>query len=440
MYKDLVSEFKHIYREHGKTTIAARAEAEQAADRISQHGYKNIFFAGSGGSITTIMAFAEIIKRLSDIPAYWEEAAELMVSNYKQLNQDSLVVIMAKTGTMIETVQLSAYCKEHHIPCIGFVMIDDTPVANQVTYKVMLDVESSPIRYLTLYYFVFRLLYNHGDFPDYESFCASLEQLPEALCHVLDAYDETAQGFVERYYEEPFQLWIYSGLNQGEALKYAADIAEELFRQKTQIMNAAEFFHGCLEIADDDTNIILLYNHGDFPDYESFCASLEQLPEALCHVLDAYDETAQGFVERYYEEPFQLWIYSGLNQGEALKYAADIAEELFRQKTQIMNAAEFFHGCLEIADDDTNIILLKSEGPTRVLDERVERFLRKYASKKLVVIDTAQFELPGVDDAYRGYFSPVILNVCIEELITNYMIERTGKSAATRRYYGIVDY
>ncbi len=340
MYKDLVSEFKHIYREHGKTTIAARAEAEQAADRISQHGYKNIFFAGSGGSITTIMAFAEIIKRLSDIPAYWEEAAELMVSNYKQLNQDSLVVIMAKTGTMIETVQLSAYCKEHHIPCIGFVMIDDTPVANQVTYKVMLDVESSPIRYLTLYYFVFRLLYNHGDFPD----------------------------------------------------------------------------------------------------YESFCASLEQLPEALCHVLDAYDETAQGFVERYYEEPFQLWIYSGLNQGEALKYAADIAEELFRQKTQIMNAAEFFHGCLEIADDDTNIILLKSEGPTRVLDERVERFLRKYASKKLVVIDTAQFELPGVDDAYRGYFSPVILNVCIEELITNYMIEHTGKSAATRRYYGIVDY
>ncbi|HBI56133.1 MAG TPA: glucosamine--fructose-6-phosphate aminotransferase, partial [Firmicutes bacterium] len=166
------------YIERGELAVAQRQAVEKIADEISAKGFSNIFFAGSGGSITTLTPFPRIIRKLSSIPAYVEEAAELMVSGYNCLTKDSLVIIMAKTGTMKETVELSQYCRQRGIPTVGFVMIDHTPVADNVTYKILIDEFVSPIRYLAMFYFVFRLLKNHGDFDEYETFADELSHIP----------------------------------------------------------------------------------------------------------------------------------------------------------------------------------------------------------------------------------------------------------------------
>lgn len=334
------TKIKELITERGRLAFQERAKIEKIADEISKIGIKNIFFAGSGGSITTICHFPRIIRKLSDIPAYAEEAAELMYSNYNCLNEKSLVVIMAKTGTMKESVELSEYCKKHNIPTVGFVMIDDTPVANNVTYKILIDKYSEPIRYIPMYLLIFRILKNHGDFDD---------------------YDEFVSNFVN-------------------------------------------------------------------------------LPTGLANVVDTFNLEAKNYAEKYHDEDFQLWIYSGINFGEALKYSADVAEELFRQKTQTMNSGEFFHGCLEIVQNDMSIVILMSEDESRPMDERCLEFLKKYAHEKLWVIDTAKFEMEGIDKKFRRFISPIILTVCIEDLFAEYMIEYTGKDHSTRRYYQIVDY
>lgn len=324
----------------GEIAISERENIEKIADEISARGFDNIFFAGSGGSITTICHFPRIIRKLSNIPAYAEEAAELMYSNYYCLNERSLVVIMAKTGTMKESVELSEYCKKNNIPTLGFVMIDDTPVANNVTYKVLIDKYSEPIRFLPMYYLIFRLLKNNGSFDD----------------------------------------------------------------------------------------------------YEEFANELSHIPECLTDVVDKFDSEAKDYASKYYNEDFQLWIYSGINFGEALKYSADVAEELFRQKTQAMNSGEFFHGCMEIVQNDMSIVMLMSEDESRPMDERCLKFLEKYANEKLWVIDTAKFEMNGISEKYRRYLSPIILTVCVEDLFAEYMMEYTGKDHSTRRYYQIVEY
>lgn len=335
-----VEELKNLILSRGKEAIKDRSEIEAIADEISKKGFDNIFFAGSGGSITTICHFPRIIRKLSNIPAYAEEAAELMYSNYHCLNERSLVVIMAKTGTMKESVELTEYCKANNIPTVGFVMIDDTPVANNVTYKIMIDKYSEPIRYIPMYYLIFRLLKNNGSFEDYEEF------------------------------------------------------------------------------ADEIANI----------------------PIGLTDVVDKFDSEAKDYAEKYHNEDFQLWIYSGINYGETLKYSADVAEELFRQKTQAMNSGEFFHGCLEIVQNDMSIVILMSEDESRPMDERCLRFLQKYAHEKLWVIDTAKFSMEGVSKKFRRFISPIILTVCIEDLYAEYMMDYTGKDHSTRRYYQIVDY
>lgn len=335
-----VNKLKKLILDRGLLALNEKKEIEKIADEISKKGFDNIFFAGSGGSITTICHFPRIIRKLSNIPAYAEEAAELMYSNYRCLSERSLVVIMAKTGTMKESVELSEYCKKNNITTLGFIMLDGTPVANNVTYKIKIDKYSEPVRYIPMYYFIFRLLRNNGDF---------------------DCYDD-------------------------------------------------------------------------------FCEEMKKIPLGLVDVVDKFDNEANEYAKKYHNEEFQLWIYSGINYGEALKYSADVAEELFRQKTQAMNSGEFFHGCLEIVQNDMSIVILMSEDESRPMDERCLNFLKKYANGKLWVIDSSVFEMNGFNKKYRKYISPIILTVCIQDLFAEYMMQYTGKNHSTRRYYQIVEY
>lgn len=334
------AELNKLILERGKLAVQDRETVEKIADEICEKGFETIYFAGCGGSYTTLCHFPTIFRKFSNIPAYIESCAELMYSDFYNLNEKTLVVIMAKTGTMKESVELSEYCKEHGIPTVGFVMIDNTPVANNVTYKILIDKYSEPARYIPMYYLIFRILNKRGCF---------------------DAYEK---------------------------------------------------------LADELANI----------------------PDALVDVVNKFAPIAKDYAEKYCNEDFQLWVYSGMNYGEALKYSADVAEELFRQKTQTINSGEFFHGCLEIVQDDMSIVMLMSEGPVRIMDERCLTFLKKYASGKLWVIDTKDFAMNGISEEFREYISPITLTVCIEDLFAEYMMEFTGKNHSTRRYYQIVEY
>jgi fructoselysine-6-phosphate deglycase len=330
---------ENYYLKRGKKNYALRESVESIADEISKKGFKNIFFAGSGGSIAMLMPFAHIVKKLSQIPAYTDEAAELMVSDYKQLTEESLVVIVSKTGDAKEPVELAEYCNKRNIPTVAFVGANDTPLYNIAKYKVYIDEEVSAFRYIQIYFFIFRLLYNNHDFEDYN--------------------------------------------------KFADEIA--------------------------------------------------YLPQGLVNAIKKYDPMLEEFSKKYKDEPFQLWIGSGLNYGETFRFSACSLEEVFRIKTQAINSAEFFHGCFEIVDKDTCVILIKGEDGSRVLDERVENFLKKYA-KKYTIIDTRDFELKGISKEYRKYFTTTIISILLGERLFKYLIKDTGKSHKTRRYYRKVQY
>jgi len=70
-------------------------------------------------------------------------------------------------------------------------------------------------------------------------------------------------------------------------------------------------------------------------------------------------------------------------------------------RTRPVHASDFFHGTLELVEPDVSVILLKGEDASRPLVERVERFAARY-TKKLTVLDTARFPLPGVSKTVRA--------------------------------------
>lgn len=330
---------KEYYIEHGKANIALKTDIEKTADLVCAEGFSNIFFAGSGGSICMLAPFVEILKKRTDIVAYAEEAADLLVADYKQLSKESLVVIVSKTGDAKEPMELVRFCNEKGIRTVSFVGNNTSPVYLESTYKIWIDEDVNAFRYIQLYYFMFRIMHNCG-------FC---------------------------------------------------------------------------------------------PEYDDICQSIAALPLALYDAAKTFEPTAKLFSQDYKDEDFILFISSGIGYAEAFRFASCSLEEVFHIKTQTMNSAEFFHGCFEIVDEKTPVVLIKNEDGARATDERVERFLNQYA-QKYIVVDVKKFAMPGICEHFRPYFMPAFMNMIFGGLTFSYLQETTGLGFHTRRYYRVVNY
>ncbi|HPE68392.1 MAG TPA: SIS domain-containing protein [Thermotogota bacterium] len=215
----------------------------------------------------------------------------------------------------------------------------------------------------------------------------------------------------------------------------------------TPLGEAVDFvFTNHAETGVTDSKIIMLYQiifnvlklRGEFDDYDAFCKSLDALPEGLVKIKEKVEKRAAQFAQQNKDEKFFMVLGSGICYGEAYAQATCIFEEMQWIHAQPVHSGEFFHGSFEIVREDTNIILLKGEDLSRPLGERAETFCNKY-TKKLTVLDTKEFELEGVDEKFRGYFSPLVCSAVLDRYSKN-IADVRNHPLSTRKYMGIVEY
>ena len=177
----------------------------------------------------------------------------------------------------------------------------------------------------------------------------------------------------------------------------------------------------------------ILYRNGDFPEYPQFADELKGLAYALAQVRKEADEKCRKYALDYYREPYNIWVGSGDLWPTAYSYSMCVLEESQWIRTKSVSSPEFFHGTLELLEDDVCMTLLLTEGPTRVLDERVKEFAERHTSK-LTCFDTKDYDLPGISDRFRQYLNPVVMAAVLQRISKN-IEEITGHSLDIRRYY-----
>jgi len=195
-----------------------------------------------------------------------------------------------------------------------------------------------------------------------------------------------------------------------------------------------------------DSKIIMLYQiifnilklRGEFDDYDGFIKALESLPENLVKVKETVEKRAAEWAQENKDEKYFMVLGSGICYGEAYAQAICIFEEMQWIHAQPINAGEYFHGSFEIVREDTNIIILKGQDLSRPLADRAETFSKKY-SKKVTVLDTKEFDMPGVDEKFRGYFSPLVCSAVLDRYSKN-IADVRNHPLKTRKYMGIVEY
>ena len=180
-------------------------------------------------------------------------------------------------------------------------------------------------------------------------------------------------------------------------------------------------------------------NEGVMPEYEDMYAQFDQyLPEALVAVEQEADTFAKAFVEAHMDDALHYFIGAGTLYGATYSYGMCYWEEMHWKRAKSIHAAEFFHGMLEIVEEDTPVTVFIGEDAQRPLGERVARFLPKIC-QNYTVIDTKNYALPGIDEQYRPAVCHLVMHA-VTNRIDAYLVALTGHDMSLRRYYRKIEY
>ncbi|MBQ6373347.1 MAG: SIS domain-containing protein [Clostridia bacterium] len=182
-----------------------------------------------------------------------------------------------------------------------------------------------------------------------------------------------------------------------------------------------------------------LCREGVLAEYEAMYAQFDRaLPEALAGVEKAADAFGAAFAERHMNDKLHYFVGAGALYGSTYSYAMCYWEEMHWMRTKSIHAAEFFHGMLEIVDEDTPVTVFVGEDSQRTLSERVVRFLKK-VNRNFTVIDSRDYALPGIDDVYRYGVSHLVTHA-VTNRIDAHLEALSGHDMEIRRYYRKVEY
>lgn len=316
--------------------VALAAPIREAVAKLLDEGARNIFFMGAGGVNFLMLPAARILQTRSAFPVHIEMSAEIVNSGSVNLGPGSIAVFPSVSGTTKEAIAAIEFAKSQGATILSLTAKPDTPIAR------MADVSFAN-----------------------------------------DCADPTSS---ENFYLQSLLLAL-------------------------AVMDV----------------------RGEIDDYAEVIAQLETLPDLLVDAKAEFEPRAEALADEIKHEQHHIMTSAGGSWYEAAYYGMCILEEMQWIWTRPVHASDFFHGTLELLEEDTSVFLLKGEDEQRPLTDRVERFART-VTKKLRVFDAADFELTGLTPRVRALVSPIVFAAVFERLSTH--LERArDHDLTTRRYY-----
>jgi fructoselysine-6-phosphate deglycase len=315
-----------------RSLLALRGQIEEAAQRIVDGPYKNLYFIGAGGTYSAALPYERLFQTHSSWPVRAVVGKEFILAPDPGFGPESVAVFASDSGTTPDIVECIAYAKEAGAATLAFTGRPETPIAQDVDEVFLSDAGAWPM-------------------------------------------------------DIPFLL-----------------------------LSAA-----------------ILHKRGEFDGYDRLVKDLEAMPEALASVREQVDAQAEQWAKDHGRNDYHFLVGSGYIWGLTYLFSMCILEEMQWLKTTRVQGAEFFHGSLELIEKDTSLILFKGEDETRPVIDRVERFAEQ-VSDDVLVLDSKNFELPGVSDEFRGLLGPQILHAASGRFSRHLSVVR-DHPLTTRRYY-----
>jgi len=175
-----------------------------------------------------------------------------------------------------------------------------------------------------------------------------------------------------------------------------------------------------------------------YPHYDEAISAFVRIDDIVSRAKQKLLPDMQLFARKFKNEKIFYVLGSGPCFYNAYSMAYCHFMEMQNLHSVCIHSGEYFHGPFETTDENLPIILLKSTGRTRSLDNRVENFIKQYA-KKFVIIDAEDTDVELLGANVSEYFnSPVMFH--IERAFVYALSLERDYSMETRRYMWKVPY
>ncbi|MGP1348600.1 MAG: SIS domain-containing protein [Stomatobaculum sp.] len=161
---------------------------------------------------------------------------------------------------------------------------------------------------------------------------------------------------------------------------------------------------------------VLLKEYEDYPYYDQAIHGFEQLESIYGKAREDLKPAAVKFAMTYKDDT----VWNVMSSGAAWEVSYSDAFCFFQEMQTVhcvpIHSGEYFHGAFETTDKNLAILLWKSVGRTRPVDERAERFLNQFAGHHWIV-DAKDFGLDQIDEHVAEYFNASLMHPVSKQLI-----------------------
>lgn len=153
-----------------------------------------------------------------------------------------------------------------------------------------------------------------------------------------------------------------------------------------------------------------------YTDYDKAMEAFEMFPEIYGKAYEEVKPMAAKFAMTYKDDKVWNVIASGTAWESAYADAFCFFQEMQTVHCVPVHSGEYFHGAFETTDKDLAILLLKSVGRTRYLDDRVEKFLDQFGGHHFV-IDAKELGLGEIAPEVGEYFNGLMIHPITKQFI-----------------------
>ena len=276
--------------------LALRGRIEAIVDDICRAGFKNLCWLGIGGTYASCLQAEVHMKERSTLEFFVENAAEYLTTGNRRVGEGTVVVISSVTGSTIEMVDAVKKAQADGARVLGFIDVETTELAKRMDWEIAYPANEQ----LKFFMVADRLMFRHGEFPEYEEYYAQLDaHLAVDLAEVEKAADAFGLAFAQKHHDDKLHYFVGAGNQYGSTYSYAMCYWEEQHWIRTKSIHSSEFFHGMLEIVDRDTPVTVFV--GEDSQRPLSERVVRFLPRVCANytVIDSRDYALPGIDERF---------------------------------------------------------------------------------------------------------------------------------------------
>lgn len=282
------------FRSQTASAVGLRPRIEALVDRLVDDGIDNVLLVGAGGTYAQMWPYEFLARQRSTLSVRSVIAAELIEAGDALLGERTLVVVTSVTGTTDDVIRALEYVQRFGAKTVAFTGYPTSPIALNVDHALISEPKTWPFD-MQLLLLVGRLLHRRGEFDGYPALADELQKLPDVLVAAAEQAEPVAVAFAEAHRDTDYYFLIGGGPLWGFTYLYSMCILEEMQWLRTTRVNSAEFFHGSLELLEEDTAVIVFQGEDETRPLTTRAEAFAKRISNDVSVFDTRDYALEGF-------------------------------------------------------------------------------------------------------------------------------------------------